>query len=171
MEKKPGAELGPQLKLWGLRPPCPKQKGGGYEHKLRPQLNPELRLELGAETDAKAEPSSGGAHWVVDNVVLGAGFPPVFTSQDDLVEVAIVNLVTKVPLVALDTDPDAVVSLSIIGAPDFVSLEPELAVPPEFKGELVMTPTFAHLGAYTIEIKALDENNLSAIMPYTFQVD
>jgi hypothetical protein len=118
-----------------------------------------------------AEASSGGAHWTVDNVVLGAGFPPVFTSQEDLVDVAAVNLVTKVPLVALDTDPDAVVSLSIIGAPDFVALEPELAVPPEFKGELVMTPTFAHLGAYTIEIKALDENNLSAIMPYTFQVD
>lgn len=117
-----------------------------------------------------AEPSSGGSFWTVDNVVLGRDYPPVFTSQDDLVELVQINKVTKVPVLALDTDPGAIVSLSMEGAPDFATLETDLAIGPEFAGQIIFTPAQGDQGAYTIQLKALDENNLSSKLQYTFQV-
>mgnify|MGYP001257502060 CR=1 FL=1 len=117
-----------------------------------------------------AQPSSGGSHWTVDNVVIGQDYPPVFTSQDDLVQLIPVGEATKVPVMALDTDPGAVVSLTMIGAPDFAVLQSDLAIGPEFAAQIIFTPTQVDAGAYTVQLKALDENNLSAVLNYTFQV-
>lgn len=129
----------------------------------------ESSLRLAFVWDAEA--SSGGAHWVVDNVVLGPGSPPFFVSQDELLPVIAPNAVTKVPVTVMDTDFEALVSLSVLDAPDFVVLESDLATPPQFNGELIFTPTYAHQGAYTMTLHALDENNLSTVLEYTFQVN
>ena len=117
-----------------------------------------------------AQPSSGGSHWTVDNVVIGQDYPPVFTSQDELIQLIPVGQVTKVPVMALDTDPGAVVTMSLLGAPDFAVLQSDLAIGPEFAAQIIFTPTQMDAGAYTVQLKALDENNLSAILTYTFQV-
>ena len=146
--------------------------GPGAQNRLSIDLS---AITAGSESarlafDWTAEASSGGAYWTVDNLVLGAGTPPIFTLEEDLPPTLSTTGVTKIALTAEDEDLGAVASFSLEGAPDFITLQPKFSVAPFFEAELIATPTLANQGAYDLKIRIIDENGLSSVLTWVFQV-
>ena len=146
--------------------------GPGAQNRLSIDLS---AITAGSESarlafDWTAEASSGGAYWTVDNLVLGAGTPPIFTLEEDLPPTLSTTGVTKNRAHSGGRGPWSCRLLQPGGRSGLHHTPTQVLGCAILRSRVDRNAYSGQSGAYDLKIRIIDENGLSSVLTWVFQV-